>query len=109
MPQTRSSRLIDSGPGVRPCRPLRGEELAVILPNQTLRGAASVAERIRIAVEQSCSIDSTPGRQVTVSIGASACVATDVISPAQLISQADAALYRAKQGGRNQVILLELT
>jgi diguanylate cyclase (GGDEF)-like protein len=83
-----------------------GEEFAVILPNQSLQGAAAVAERIRIAVEQSIPADpASGGGPATVSIGAATCPATGAASAEQLIAQADAALYLAKHGGRNRVAL----
>jgi diguanylate cyclase (GGDEF)-like protein len=82
-----------------------GEEFVVILPNQALQGAAAVAERIRRAVERS--IAAAPmagGERVTVSIGA-ACTGAGLDAPEGLIARADAALYRAKEAGRNRVVL----
>jgi diguanylate cyclase (GGDEF)-like protein len=85
-----------------------GEEFAVILPNQTLQGAANVAERIRAAVEQSAVSGSTlPGAAISVSIGVTVGCSNDPISPEQLLSQADAALYLAKERGRNRAVLHE--
>ena len=83
-----------------------GEEFAVILPNQSLKGAAIVAERIRCRVEQlhlphGCDA----GKHVTVSIGAATAVAATDAEPSQLVATADAALYRAKHLGRNQISL----
>jgi len=82
-----------------------GEEFAVILPNQSLRGAAIVAERIRSRVEQlqlPCGF--APG-YVTVSIGAATALAGPDNHASQLIAIADAALYRAKHLGRNRISL----
>jgi diguanylate cyclase (GGDEF)-like protein/PAS domain S-box-containing protein len=83
-----------------------GEEFAVILPNQSLKGAASVAERIRTRVEQL----QVPNRQaaaqhVTVSIGAATAIAAPDNSASELVAIADAALYRAKHMGRNRISL----
>ena len=83
-----------------------GEEFAVILPNQTLTGAASVAERIRCRIARlqipsgvSCA------QQVTVSIGAATTGAAPDSNASALIGIADAALYRAKHLGRNRISL----
>ena len=82
-----------------------GEEFAVILPNQSLKGAAIVAERIRARVERlelPCSF--APGH-VTVSIGAATALAGPDNDASQLVAIADAALYRAKHMGRNRISL----
>ncbi|MES2128187.1 MAG: sensor domain-containing diguanylate cyclase [Pseudomonadota bacterium] len=81
-----------------------GEEFAVILPNQSLKGAAIVAERIRCRVEQ-LQLANRPGAHVTVSIGAATAIAAHDSDPGQLVAIADAALYRAKHMGRNRISL----
>jgi diguanylate cyclase (GGDEF)-like protein/PAS domain S-box-containing protein len=83
-----------------------GEEFAVILPNQSLKGAASVAERIRQRVEQLRVPNALlPGQHVTVSIGAATALASADNTPSELVATADAALYRAKHMGRNRISL----
>ncbi len=83
-----------------------GEEFAVILPNQSLKGAAIVAERIRIRVEQLLvPHGSGSNKHVTVSIGAATAFAAPESDPSQLLATADAALYRAKHMGRNRISL----
>jgi diguanylate cyclase (GGDEF)-like protein len=88
-----------------------GEEFAVILPNQSLKGAAIVAERIRSRVERLTMPTSggnlaSPGYvTVTVSIGAATAIAAADTSAHQLVAIADAALYRAKHMGRNRISL----
>ena len=83
-----------------------GEEFAVILPNQSLKGAATVAERIRTRVEQlQLPNRLAPGERVTVSIGAATAVASNENSASELVATADAALYRAKHMGRNRISL----
>jgi diguanylate cyclase (GGDEF)-like protein/PAS domain S-box-containing protein len=88
-----------------------GEEFAVILPNQSLKGAAIVAERIRRRVERlqmpggsaSGKDGAIPMRQVTVSIGAATALVSNEHTASQLVAIADAALYRAKHLGRNRI------
>jgi diguanylate cyclase (GGDEF)-like protein/PAS domain S-box-containing protein len=83
-----------------------GEEFAVILPNQSLKGAASVAERIRTRVEQlQVPNRDAAARHVTVSIGAATAIAAPDNSASELVAIADAALYRAKHMGRNRISL----
>jgi len=83
-----------------------GEEFAVILPNQSLKGAAIVAERIRRRVEQlRLPNGGAPLRQVTVSIGAATAIAGADNCANDLVAIADAALYRAKHLGRNRISL----
>lgn len=83
-----------------------GEEFAVILPNQSLKGAAIVAERIRCRVEQ-LRLPNLGSKQhvVTVSIGAATALAAPETDPSQLVATADSALYRAKHMGRNRISL----
>ena len=83
-----------------------GEEFAVILPNQSLKGAAIVAERIRCRVEQmQVPNRRTPSEHVTVSIGAATALASNDTDASELVATADAALYRAKHMGRNRISL----
>jgi diguanylate cyclase (GGDEF)-like protein/PAS domain S-box-containing protein len=83
-----------------------GEEFAVILPNQSLKGAASVAERIRTRVEQLRVPNRRAiGEHVTVSIGAATALASADTAASELVATADAALYRAKHMGRNRISL----
>jgi diguanylate cyclase (GGDEF)-like protein/PAS domain S-box-containing protein len=83
-----------------------GEEFAVILPNQSLKGAAIVAERIRCRVEQlQVPNRLSPTQHVTVSIGAATAIASPETDASQLVAIADAALYRAKHMGRNRISL----
>jgi diguanylate cyclase (GGDEF)-like protein len=81
-----------------------GEEFAVVLPNSTLDGAIIVAERVRAAIEKLAITftDSSYGC-VTVSIGAASIMPSPKVDSWQLISSADAALYSAKESGRNRV------
>ena len=81
-----------------------GEELAVILPETELDGAALLAERMREAVE-SMQVPAARGTgflQVTASFGVAAAPGSG-IEPESLVAAADAALYRAKGAGKNRV------
>lgn len=78
-----------------------GEEFAVVLADVDLATAVLVCERIRAAVGAIAWDDVMPGHQLTVSLGVAA---SDVHgTPEGLLSAADAALYAAKEGGRNAV------
>ena len=80
-----------------------GEEFVIFLDNATQTTALETSERIRARV-QSSTVDSEGSSvAVTVSIGGSLRQTAAEIETA--IRQADAALYRAKQQGRNRVIM----
>jgi diguanylate cyclase (GGDEF)-like protein len=81
-----------------------GEEFAVIMADTDLRGALIVAERVRSSIE-GMGIPTPRGAQypaVTVSIGATAVESTAGVTADDFIEQADRALYRAKESGRNR-------
>lgn len=79
-----------------------GEEFLVLLPSADLLQAAQVAERVRLAVEQTDMSDINPSLTVTVSIGVAQFSVLDN-SLAELTTRADIALYEAKANGRNRV------
>ena len=94
-----------AGAGADVCR-WGGEEFAVLLP--TCENAREVAERLHASIESEA-IPMDPGSVcITVSVGAALAQSTAGCSAAQLVSQADACLYRAKQNGRNRVEFFEL-
>jgi diguanylate cyclase (GGDEF)-like protein len=78
-----------------------GDEFTVIQPETDRKGGELVAERIRSSVEAHAFPRVAPGA-MTVSVGL-AVFPEDGIQPATLIAASDAALYAAKQGGRNRV------
>ncbi|MFO0576551.1 MAG: diguanylate cyclase [Polyangia bacterium] len=81
-----------------------GEEFALLLINADQRVAANIAERLRarVAAEPFPQTDQFPGGRITISVGVAACP-SDSTTAAGLLAAADAALFRAKHGGRNQV------
>jgi diguanylate cyclase (GGDEF)-like protein len=86
---------------LRPSEPVfrvGGEEFLVLLPGCDVERAVPVGERIRAAIESAC----PGGLPVTASVGLHA-AAGDDLDFDDLFRAADAALYEAKRGGRNQV------
>ncbi len=84
------------------CARYGGEELALLLPRTDLDGAMELANRLRLAVMDSPVPWGGGHLAVTVS-GGVASFPHCARSPETLIAAADAALYRAKEGGRNKV------
>lgn len=86
----------------RACR-YGGEEMTMILPETDQQAAMQAAERLRVAVEQAVfKSDSGQEIHITVSIGVSS-LPEQFETLQDLVNGADAALYVAKAGGRNQV------
>ena len=88
-----------------------GEEFLVLLPGVSEQEAVAAAERIRESVEAAALPNpaSRVSPHVTMSIGVAVQSPAEVdASPEQLQRQADAALYLAKQAGRNRVLLHKL-
>jgi diguanylate cyclase (GGDEF)-like protein len=82
-----------------------GEEFVVILANTTAEGAAIVAEEIRKRIEE-LGIENEQKESVnTVSLGVASVVPDINMEPDELIANADRALYKAKESGRNKVIV----
>lgn len=85
-----------------------GEEFLVLLPGMSEQEALFVAERIREGVEAAGLLNPTSrvSRYVTLSIGVAVQgPADEAVSSEQLQRNADAALYLAKQSGRNRVVI----
>jgi diguanylate cyclase (GGDEF)-like protein len=82
-----------------------GEEFAVILPNVDAKGALVVAERLRKRV-QTFGFPSASGGgplSVTISVGVTEFDPESAYAPSEIIREADRALYRSKDNGRNRV------
>ena len=80
-----------------------GEEFAIIMPDTSAGQASSVAERIRREIAAINARGTYGDFPLTVSIGLRPVRGTETIDAAQLIFEADQALYRAKNDGRNRV------
>ncbi|XAZ24876.1 PleD family two-component system response regulator [Sinorhizobium sp. B11] len=82
-----------------------GEEFVVVMPDTSPEVAAAVAERLRAAIESTPFLLKSSGEtlNITASFGISSRISS-VITPDQLMKQADLALYQAKNTGRNRVV-----
>lgn len=81
-----------------------GEEFVVIMPETDGKGALAVAEKIRQTIEKLEFIYKKEVVKVTVSIGVSQ-VKEDDKTASDIFDRADTAVYQAKEGGRNMVVL----
>ena len=80
-----------------------GDEFMIILPETSLAGALSLAEKVRAAVEGlELELPDNKRSGLTLSIGVSSCC-TPEDNLDSLVSLADAALYKSKEAGRNKI------
>lgn len=81
-----------------------GEEFVLLLPDTNAAQALAHAEKLRSAIE---TLDiphaDSPNNVLTASVGVASTSARDFESWRALVEAADAALYKAKRGGRNRV------
>jgi diguanylate cyclase (GGDEF)-like protein len=84
---------------------LGGEEFAILLPGLSPDTCADIAERLRASIEATelPHLGRGAGGLVTVSAGVASLAADHATAPGSLFATADAALYAAKQQGRNRV------
>lgn len=83
-----------------------GEEFLIILREQDLGSACAAAERLRRGVEELAiphESRTPPGAVVTISVGLAALTPEEEKTFEELLKEADAALYGAKEGGKNGV------
>jgi len=80
-----------------------GEEFLIILSECCQECAAAFAERLRANISRD-SMDTSEGKiPVTISLGVATCSGKGRLDGVSLIRAADAALYKAKENGRNRV------
>ncbi|MBI5303938.1 MAG: diguanylate cyclase [Chloroflexi bacterium] len=86
-----------------------GEEILLILPEQSPADAARVAERLRDAIQALAlpHVLNAPTGVVTISAGVAMLEAGDYLAMHLWLKRADDALYLAKQAGRNRVCVKE--
>jgi diguanylate cyclase (GGDEF)-like protein len=82
-----------------------GEEFLIILPGASFVNARARAEQIRLAVQTSHMQDGEKAMKITASFGVASGFPTDAEA---LVDASDTALYRAKNNGRNCVMVIEI-
>ena len=85
-----------------------GEEFAVLLPNTDADGCADVGEGIRQALHDLAMLhtQNPPSRLVTASVGGAAALPSETtMDCSTLVAAADRALYAAKDGGRDRLVM----
>lgn len=87
------------------CARLGGEEFAILLRHTALARATEIAERIRAQVELAAIQLGEREVRATISIGVADALIGGDRSMTRALSAADRALYRAKNGGRNRVVV----
>jgi two-component system cell cycle response regulator len=80
-----------------------GEEFVAVLPHTAHALAMETAERVRRTIHDQVFLAGERKVHVTVSVGVASYPSPNVDSPATLIREADQALYRAKEAGRDLV------
>jgi diguanylate cyclase (GGDEF)-like protein len=84
-----------------------GEEFVILMPNTKASEALICAEKIRLNIENADFTHKDMPFKVTVSAGISSLFEGPVAKSEQLLSNADKALYRAKNAGRNTCVIAE--
>jgi diguanylate cyclase len=79
-----------------------GEEIVVVAPETPMPFSLQLAEQLRAQIAKDPFLD---GHEITVSVGVASFRPGDDVDT--LISRADAAMYRAKEAGRNRVVVAD--
>jgi len=83
-----------------------GEEFVIIMPETDTGGTVVVAERVRRSVEEAVFKYREHTLKVTVSIGLASFPMEGIRTEEDLVKAADTALYKAKEQGRNRVVVI---
>src|SRR6185503_13538428 len=83
-----------------------GEEFVALLPETGGEGSGRVADKIRSFV-RSLDLSGLAGHRVTLSAGVAVYSGAGALTLDELIKNADRALYRAKQAGRDRTVIDE--
>ena len=86
-----------------------GEEFLIVVPSSDAMGTLGLAERIRRAIEAKPMMTNSIPIAVTASFGVTASVDKTPLDAQEILQLADAALYRAKERGRNRTELASPT
>lgn len=84
-----------------------GEEFVIVLGSTEVKEAAVIAEKIRATIEEMKILHKyrEGGSVLTISVGVAGFIPNKNMSTAKLIEEADIALYKAKEAGRNNVVV----
>lgn len=82
-----------------------GEEFLLLFPESNRQGVRAAAERVRDAIEAMEAPDLPAHERVTISLGVAIHPAGDSLDAT--LQRADRALYEAKAGGRNRIVVAE--
>ncbi len=82
-----------------------GEEFVVMLMNTNGEGVEIVAEKIRRKVEELGIKKEKINTVLTVSLGVASIIPNDKMAAEKIIDSADKALYKAKEDGRNKIVV----
>jgi len=86
-----------------------GDEFCVVLPRTPALHAERIAEKLRLAAAKSPVVVDLPGKELriietTASVGLATAEVAAAMTPEALMQAADAALYQAKDGGRDRMV-----
>ena len=82
-----------------------GEEFLIVVPSSDAMGTMGLAERMRRAIEAKPMVTNSISISVTASFGVTASIDKSPLDAQEILRLADAALYRAKERGRNRTEL----
>lgn len=85
-----------------------GEEFVIVLPMTRQSEAEMVAQRLLKSIRKLTFPDTLVGTTITVSIGITSHRGDQTIPSEELVSRADTALYRAKQSGRDRIVIHDI-